>query len=82
MLMRHEMIPLEDYDVLLAKDIKNPPHKAQYAVDLLSICLLPSTPITFLEDHALTIAALRELVQEGDVPSRYGQLSDANLWSG
>ncbi|KAI7857086.1 CCR4-Not complex component, Not1-domain-containing protein [Circinella umbellata] len=66
MLMRHEMIPLEDYDVLLAKAIKNPPHKVDYAVDLLSLCLLPSNPITLLEDHALTIAALREIYDKGD----------------
>ncbi|KAI9263360.1 CCR4-Not complex component, Not1-domain-containing protein [Phascolomyces articulosus] len=69
MLMRHEMIPLEDYDVLLAKAIKNPPHKVEYAVELLSICLLSSNPITFLDDHALTIAALREIADHGDAPS-------------
>ncbi|KAI8147372.1 CCR4-Not complex component, Not1-domain-containing protein [Fennellomyces sp. T-0311] len=74
MLMRHEMIPMEDYDVLLAKDVKNPPHKAQYAADLLSICLLPSTPVTFLEDHALTIAALLELGKEA--PSSVQALLD------
>ena len=66
MLMRHEMIPLEDYDVLLAKAIRNPPHKVDYAVDLLSLCLLPSNPITLLEDHALTFAALREIYDKND----------------
>ncbi|KAI9315132.1 CCR4-Not complex component, Not1-domain-containing protein [Dichotomocladium elegans] len=63
MMMRHEMIPLEEYDIQLAKNIRKAHQDvvAQYAVELLSLCLLSPAPITLLEDHALTLAALREM---------------------
>lgn len=64
------MIPLEEYDIQLAKAIRKSGEEKviQYAVDLLGMCLLSPSPITFLEDHALTLAALHEIQ---DPPSRY-----------
>lgn len=70
MMIRHEMIPLEEYDIQLAKAIRKSGEEkvVQYAVDLLGMCLLSPSPITFMEDHALTLAALHEIQ---DPPSRY-----------
>lgn len=64
------MIPLEEYDIQLAKAIRKSGQEkvVQYAVDLLGMCLLSPSPITFMEDHALTLAALHEIQ---DPPSRY-----------
>lgn len=78
MLMRHELVPLEEYDIHLAKLIRNPETAesvSQFAANLLSNCLLSPNPVTFLEDHTLTIAALRELVVKGTAPSRYNKPS-------
>lgn len=67
MLIRHELIPLEEYDVQLAKAIRARHDVViQYAVDLLGICLLSPSPMTFLEDHTLTLAALQELAAAPD----------------
>ncbi|CDS07581.1 hypothetical protein LRAMOSA01530 [Lichtheimia ramosa] len=73
MMIRHEMIPLEEYDIQLAKAIRKSGEEKviQYAVDLLGMCLLSPSPITFLEDHALTLAALHEIQ---DPPSSVSML--------
>ncbi|KAI9030832.1 CCR4-Not complex component, Not1-domain-containing protein [Phycomyces nitens] len=69
MLMRHELLPLEEYDVQLAKKINIKADMIiEYSVQLIRLCLL-NNPITFLEDHILTVASLDKLAkEEKDVP--------------
>ncbi|OAD77396.1 Not1 transcription factor [Phycomyces blakesleeanus NRRL 1555(-)] len=65
MLLRHEMLPLEIYDGQTAKLIQNKADGViDFAADLVRLCLLSPSPVTFLEDHALTLAALNVLVKE------------------
>ncbi|KAF7727748.1 hypothetical protein EC973_007207 [Apophysomyces ossiformis] len=68
MLIRHEMLPLKEYDVQLAKLIyARADGVIDFAVDLIRICLL-SGPITTLEDHILTVAMLHDMVKEKEAP--------------
>ncbi|KAL0088093.1 Not1 transcription factor [Phycomyces blakesleeanus] len=69
MLICHELLPLEEYDVQLAKkiDIKNNTI-IEFSVHLIRLCLF-NNPTTLLEDHILTVASLNELAKnEKDVP--------------
>ncbi|CEP18731.1 hypothetical protein [Parasitella parasitica] len=72
MLIRYELLPLEEYDVQLAKLINARADSViEFAASLMRICLLSpqSRPITFLEDHILTVSALYKLVQNEEAPA-------------
>ncbi|KAG0169127.1 hypothetical protein DFQ29_009877 [Apophysomyces sp. BC1021] len=76
MLIRHEMLPLKEYDVQLAKLIHaRADGIIDFAVDLIRICLLLST-MTTLEDHVLTVAMLHDMVKEKDAPANVVELVD------
>ncbi|KAI7901129.1 CCR4-Not complex component, Not1-domain-containing protein [Cokeromyces recurvatus] len=70
MLIRYELLPLEEYDVQLAKLINAKADSViEYATSLISTCLLSQTPITFLEDHILTVSSLYKLVKNDEAPA-------------
>ncbi|OAD02750.1 Not1 transcription factor, partial [Mucor lusitanicus CBS 277.49] len=70
MLIRYELLPLEEYDVQLAKLINIKADSViEFAANLMRICLLSQSPITFLEDHILTISSLHKLVQNDEAPA-------------
>ncbi|KAL7319889.1 CCR4-NOT core subunit cdc39 [Mucor circinelloides] len=70
MLIRYELLPLEEYDVQLAKLINIKADSViEFAANLMRICLLSQNPITFLEDHILTISSLYKLVQNDEAPA-------------
>lgn len=70
-LIRYELLPLEEYDVHLAKAIRDQFNTViEFAVNLIRVCLFSRQPVTFLEDHALTIIALRRLPISADVYTR------------
>ncbi|KAI8069271.1 CCR4-Not complex component, Not1-domain-containing protein [Gongronella butleri] len=66
MLIRHQLMPLEEFDNQLAKHIKLQPDAIviDFAVELIRICLLSSTPFTNMEDHIMTITALMQRSDE------------------
>ncbi|KAI8368213.1 CCR4-Not complex component, Not1-domain-containing protein [Radiomyces spectabilis] len=68
MMIRFELIPLEEYDVQLAKQLNTSKRALvmDFAADLLRICLLSHTPMTFLEDHILTMINLRKLAENNE----------------
>ncbi|KAI7863369.1 CCR4-Not complex component, Not1-domain-containing protein [Spinellus fusiger] len=71
MLLRHEMLPLEAYDGQTAKHIQNRSEgMADFAADLIRLCLLVPAPVTFLEDHALTLATLDALRRQKTATER------------
>ncbi|KAI9030682.1 CCR4-Not complex component, Not1-domain-containing protein [Phycomyces nitens] len=75
MLLRHEMLPLEIYDGQTAKLIQNKADGViDFAADLVRLCLLSPNPVTFLEDHALTLAALNVLVKEEEATASVSAL--------
>jgi CCR4-NOT transcription complex subunit 1 len=68
-LIEHEVIPPEEYDTHLAKMIYNKVEGATgFAIDLMQLCLLTDSPITWLEDHVLTIKALQCTMDESSPP--------------
>lgn len=70
MLIRYELLPLEEYDVQLAKLINAKADSViEFAANLMRICLLSQNPITFLEDHILTISSLHKLVKNDEAPA-------------
>ncbi|KAI7871343.1 CCR4-Not complex component, Not1-domain-containing protein [Spinellus fusiger] len=69
MLIRYELLPLEEYDVQLAKLITVKADSIiEFSTHLIRLCLLTNTPVTCLEDHILTVAALDKLVKEEEAP--------------
>ncbi|KAG0175598.1 hypothetical protein DFQ28_005990 [Apophysomyces sp. BC1034] len=69
MLIRYGMIPLEEYDIQLAQLINTRADNAiEFAAYLVNICVLSATPVSFLEDHILTVAALSKLNEHGEAP--------------
>jgi CCR4-NOT transcription complex subunit 1 len=72
-LIQYEIIPAEEYDTQLAKLIYNKVDDAAvFAIDLVQLCLLADRPITLLEDHALTITALRQqTLPDSKLSTRY-----------
>ncbi|KAI9476483.1 MAG: CCR4-Not complex component, Not1-domain-containing protein [Benjaminiella poitrasii] len=77
MLIRYELLPLEEYDVQLAKLINAKADSViEYASNLIRTCLLTQTPITFLEDHILTVSALYKLVKNDEAPASVVTLID------
>ncbi|KAF7724662.1 hypothetical protein EC973_000834 [Apophysomyces ossiformis] len=70
MLIRYGLIPLEEYDVQLAQMINTKAENAiEFAAYLVNVCVLSTTPVSFLEDHILTIAALRKLAEQNVAPA-------------
>jgi CCR4-NOT transcription complex subunit 1 len=72
-LIQYEVIPAEEYDTQLAKLIYNKVDGAAgFAIDLVQLCLLVDRPITLLEDHALTVTALRQqTLPDAKLSTRY-----------
>lgn len=71
MLIKYELLPLEEYDVQLAKLINAKADSViEFAGNLMTICLISQDPITFLEDHILTISALHKLVKNDEAPDK------------
>lgn len=67
MLIRYELLPLEEYDVQLAKLINAKADSViDFATNLMRICLLSEQPVTFLEDHILTVSSLYKLVKNDE----------------
>lgn len=63
-LIKFGLIPLEEYDIQLAKQLNKENPDAQFiefTTELLQNCLLTMHPITTLEDHVLAIHALQKL---------------------
>lgn len=72
MLIRHELLPLEEYDVQLAKLVTAKADSViEFAASLMRICLLSPNSVSFLEDHILTVSALFNLVKNEEAPARY-----------
>lgn len=71
MLIRYELLPLEEYDVQLAKLINAKADSViEFAASLMRMCLLSQNPTTFLEDHILTVSSLYKLVKNDEAPPR------------
>ncbi|KAI8642573.1 CCR4-Not complex component, Not1-domain-containing protein [Parasitella parasitica] len=62
-LIKHGLIPLEEYDVKLSKQLNQLPtdHQIEFMIEILQNCLLTMNPITSIEDHVLVINALMKL---------------------
>lgn len=63
-LVKFGLVPLDEYDVQLARQLNKENPDAQFVeftTELLQNCLLTMHPITTLEDHVLTISALKKL---------------------
>lgn len=75
MLIRYELLPLEEYDIQLAKLINAKADSViEFAANLMRICLLSQNPITFLEDHILTVSSLYKLVKDDEAPANVSSL--------
>ncbi|KAI8371784.1 CCR4-Not complex component, Not1-domain-containing protein [Radiomyces spectabilis] len=75
MLIRHELLPLEEYDIHLAKLILAKADSViDFATNLIRLCMLSDTPATQLEDHILTVSALTKLVESDEAPSNVVKL--------
>ncbi|CAO3592130.1 unnamed protein product [Absidia cylindrospora] len=71
MLIRCQLLPLEEFDIQLAKLIQTKADLAsEFAADLVRICLLTPNPMTNLEDHILTVSTLRQQVTSGESSPR------------
>lgn len=71
MLIRYELLPLEEYDVQLAKLINAKADSViEFASALMRLCLLSPNPSTFLEDHILTVSSLHKLIKNDEAPAR------------
>ncbi|CAO3682706.1 unnamed protein product [Rhizopus stolonifer] len=62
-LVKSGLIPIEEYDVQLSKQLENTTQiqLVEFSVELLNYCLFSSQPITSIEDHLLTIKTLMKL---------------------
>ncbi|ORX59649.1 Not1-domain-containing protein [Hesseltinella vesiculosa] len=71
MLIRYQLLPLEEFDNQLAKHVQLKPDTTviNFASELIRICLLSSTPFTSMEDHTMTILALRNSQDSSTVPA-------------
>jgi CCR4-NOT transcription complex subunit 1 len=71
MFIRYDLLPMEEYDTQLAKLIHAKADGViEFAANLMRICLLSQTPISFLEDHILTISALYKLEKNEEAPTK------------
>ncbi|CAO3654186.1 unnamed protein product [Cunninghamella echinulata] len=76
-LIQYDIILADEYDAHLAKMIQNKVENAiPFAIKLIELCLLSDKPFTFLEDHFLTITALRQQLQEDNSLTMISQLFD------
>ncbi|KAI8975394.1 CCR4-Not complex component, Not1-domain-containing protein [Mycotypha africana] len=78
MLIRYELLPLEEYDIQLAKLINEKADSViEFAAELMRLCLLSlPRPISYLEDHILTLSALHKLVKNKEAPTNVLSLFD------
>ncbi|CEP19249.1 hypothetical protein [Parasitella parasitica] len=62
-LIKYGLIPLEDYDVKLSKQLNHQPtdNQIEFITEMLQNCLLTMNPITSIEEHVLVINALMKL---------------------
>ncbi|KAI8333328.1 CCR4-Not complex component, Not1-domain-containing protein [Chlamydoabsidia padenii] len=71
MLIRCQILPLEEFDIQLAKLIQAKADLAsEFAADLIRICLLTPNPMTNLENHILTVTSLRQQFISGESSPR------------
>ena len=69
MCMSYDLVPMEEYDTQLSRLIRAKADGIMdYAAALVRLCLLSNNPDSILEDHVLTVAALSQLVQDGEAP--------------
>ncbi|KAI8089351.1 CCR4-Not complex component, Not1-domain-containing protein [Halteromyces radiatus] len=77
MLIRYQLLPLEEFDIQLAKLVQTKADLASdFAADLIRICLLTPNPMTNLEDHILTVSALRQQYLLSESSSRVSSFID------
>ncbi|ORE23450.1 Not1-domain-containing protein [Rhizopus microsporus] len=77
MLIRYELLPLEEYDVQLAKLINAKADSViEFAAGLMRLCLLSPNPTSCLEDHILTVSSLMNLVKNDEAPASVISLID------
>ncbi|CAO3609473.1 unnamed protein product [Cunninghamella echinulata] len=71
MFIRSHLLPLEEFDVQLAKLIQiNADIVVEFTIELLRICLLSPNPITNLEDHILSLSALKQQLKSDETSTR------------
>ncbi|CAO3623651.1 unnamed protein product [Cunninghamella blakesleeana] len=71
MFIRCHLLPLEEFDVQIAKLIQiNADIVIDFTIELLRICLLSLNPITNLEDHILSISALKQHLKSDESSTR------------
>ncbi|KAI9496644.1 CCR4-Not complex component, Not1-domain-containing protein [Zychaea mexicana] len=69
MCMSYDLIPMEEYDIQLSRLIRAKADGVMdYAATLIRLCLLANNQDSVLEDHVLTVAALNQLVHDGEAP--------------
>ncbi|KAI8149734.1 CCR4-Not complex component, Not1-domain-containing protein [Fennellomyces sp. T-0311] len=69
MCMSYDLVPMEEYDTQLSRLIRAKADGIMdYAAALIRLCLLSNSPDSILEDHVLTVAALNQLVHDGEAP--------------
>ncbi|KAI7858510.1 CCR4-Not complex component, Not1-domain-containing protein [Circinella umbellata] len=69
MCMLYELVPMEEYDTQLSRLIRAKADGIMdYAASLIRLCLLSNNPGSILEDHVLSVAALNQLVHDGEAP--------------
>ena len=69
MCMSYELVPMEEYDTQLSRLIRGKADGIMdYAASLIRLCLLSNDSGSILEDHVLSVAALNQLVHDGEAP--------------
>ncbi|KAI9301636.1 CCR4-Not complex component, Not1-domain-containing protein [Cunninghamella echinulata] len=71
MFIRSRLLPLEEFDIQLAKLIQiNADIVVEFTIELLRICLLSPNPITNIEDHILSLSALKQQIKSDETSTR------------
>lgn len=71
MFIKCHLLPLEEFDIQIAKLIQiNADIVIDFTIELLRICLLSPNPITNLEDHVLSISALKQTLKLDESSTR------------
>lgn len=62
-LVKYGLIPLEEFDVKLSKQLNHDPtdQQIEFVTEILQNCLLTMNPITSIEEHVLAVNALMKL---------------------
>ncbi|KAI9271555.1 CCR4-Not complex component, Not1-domain-containing protein [Phascolomyces articulosus] len=69
MCMSYDLVPMEEYDTQLSRLIRAKADGIMdYAALLIKLCLLSNNSSSILEDHVLSVAALNQLVEDGEAP--------------